>query len=349
VIDSGLAKVPRVHNRTGITTLREEGISRASAEQRAGRAGRTAPGRAVRLYSQKAFRARSAFTDEEILRLDLSDVALRLIHLGVRDIEDFPLPTPPPGRALDAALASLRAMGAIDGQRALTPTGERMMPFPLSPALARVVIEAADHFPTVVDEVLMVGAFSSARSPFLYPQGEERQARRAQEQLAHPLGDALTAVTTLRRYLKSGNPDGFCEASYLDPTIMAFIAKAHRQLTEIARHGGIEIKRGGDPSGVVRAVAVGFARQIMRKQGRLYAGPGDTAVAIHPSSSLFGSDARYVVATEIVVSNRAYARGVSRLRPEWVAEACPELAERWHITKRRRAKRDRDEEIPVAI
>ena len=343
VLDSGIAKVPRVHSKTGITTLREEGISQASAEQRAGRAGRTAPGTAIRLYSKKSFLARPRYTDEEILRLDLSDVVLRLIHLGIHDVEDFPLPTSPPPVALRAALDALHQMGAIDRQRHLTPVGERMMPFPLSPSLARMVVEAADRYPDVVDEVLMVGAFLSARPPFLYPQGEENEARRAQEQLAHPLGDALTAVQTLKLYQRSKNPEGFCTAHYLDPSIMAFVAKAHRQLGEIAQQGGIELRSGGDPNNVVRAVAVGFASGILRQRGRTYEGPGDLAIAIHPASSLFGSDARYIVAADIVVSNRAYARFCSMMRTEWVVEANPDLANRWGIeTKKKRGK----EELP---
>ncbi|TNF27639.1 MAG: ATP-dependent RNA helicase [Deltaproteobacteria bacterium] len=344
VIDSGLAKVPRVNQKTGITTLREEGISRASAEQRAGRAGRTAPGRAVRLYGKRAYLARPEYTDEEILRLELSDVVLRLINLGIRDIEDFPLPTPPPRQALKAALGALHDMGAIDRQRNLTPVGERMMPFPLTPALARMVVEAGDRYPDVVDEVITVGAFLSARPPYLYPQGEEAQARAAQERLAHPLGDALTAVQTFKLYARSKNPEGFCEAHYLDPSIMAFIQKAHGQLCDIARAGGIEVRGGGDPNDVVRAVAVGFANGILRQRGRVYDGPGDMTIAIHPSSSLFGSSARYVVAADIVVSNRAYARFVSMMRTEWVVQANPELASKWGLDTRKRKKRE--EELP---
>jgi len=343
VIDSGLAKVPRVNQKTGITTLREEGISRASAEQRAGRAGRTAPGRAVRLYSKRSFLARPDFTDEEILRLELSDVVLRLINLGIRDIEDFPLPTPPPQNALRAALDALFEMGAIDRQRNLTPVGQRMMPFPLTPALARVVVEAADRFPDVVDEVITVGAFLSARPPYLYPQGEESQARAAQERLAHPLGDALTAVQTYKLYTRSKNPEGFCEAHYLDPTIMAFIEKVHGQLADIARAGGVEVRGGGDPEHIVQALAVGFANGILRQRGRVYDGPGDMTIAIHPSSSLFGSNARLVVAADIVVSNRAYARFVSMMRTEWVVKANPELASRWGLDSRRKKRGQRDE------
>jgi len=178
VLDSGLAKVPRVSFKTGIMLLREEGISRASADQRKGRAGRTAPGRCVRFYSQDSYRQRPPFTDEEILRLDLSETVLRLIDLGVRDFEDFAFPTPPPLARLRGALDALLAMGAIDRERRLTHVGERMVPFPLSPQLARMVVEAAEQAPDVVDEVLVVAAFCRVdRRCSIHPARRTRRAR----------------------------------------------------------------------------------------------------------------------------------------------------------------------------
>ena len=343
VVDSGLAKVPRVHQKTGITTLREEGVSKASADQRAGRAGRTAPGIAVRMYSRHAYHNRPAYTDEEILRLSLTDVVLRLIFLGVHDVERFALPTQPKRDAIRAAVHTLQQMGAIDQRRELTSIGRRMMPFPLSPQLSRMVVEAADRFPNVVDEVLMVAAFMSARSPFLYPAGEENEARAAQRGLAHPSGDACTGVNALRRYLAAKRPERFCQHNYLDPHTMAFIAKAYRQLKDIAQAHQITVVGGGSSDLVVRSVAAGFANNILRAKGRVYEGPGDTTIAIHPSSALFKANTRFVVACELVISARAYARSVSVMRPEWVADVNPQLAKRWHLSVRKqKQRRERD-------
>jgi len=348
VVDSGVAKVPRFQAKTGISTLFEEGISKASADQRAGRAGRTAPGKAIRLYTEKWYNQRPDFTDEEILRLDLTEVVMRLLDLGQKEVENFPLPTPPRTGALKAAIKMLETMGAIDNERNLTRIGKRMMPFPLSPSLSRMVVEAADRFPQVVDEVLMVAAFMSAHSPFLYPQGEEAEARAMQRVLAHPLGDAMTAVNALSRFLASHHPEAFAREHYLDPDVMAFVRKAHRQLCDIAQNMGIVIQGGGDPTLVVRSVATGFAHQILRSQGRLYEGISDTPITIHPSSSLFGSRAQYVVATEIVVSTRPYARNVSALKPEWITELNPSLARDWRITAPKK-KVDRETIPPEAM
>ncbi|MBL8787250.1 MAG: ATP-dependent RNA helicase, partial [Deltaproteobacteria bacterium] len=333
VIDSGVAKVPRFQPRSGMSTLFEEGISKASADQRAGRAGRTAPGKCIRLYTARSYAGRPDFTDEEITRLDLTEVVLRLIDLGVKEVESFPLPTPPKKKAVEAAIKMLTGMGAIDHERNLTRIGQRMMPFPLSPPLSRMVVEAADRFPTVVDEVLMVAAFMSAHSPFLYPQGEEAEARAMQQNLHHPSGDAVTAVITLGRYLAANNPDGFAKEHYLDKDVMAFVRKAHVQLKDIAQGIGIAIQRGGDFSLIVRSVAAGYAHQIMRLHGRVYEGMGETLVSIHPSSSLFGSRAPFVVAADVVVSTRPYARNVSALKPEWVADVNPDLARDWKIAQ----------------
>ena len=215
VIDAGLAKLPWFNPHTGVTTLREEPVSQASATQRAGRAGRTGPGTAIRLYDKRSMEERPKFSPEEILRVDLSEAVLRLIDLGVHDVEKFPFPTPPPPKKLKAALTSLSAMGAIDEERYLTPIGKQMVPFPLSPSLARIVVEAANRFPDAVSDVLLVGAYLSVRSPFTFPPGEEDAARKAQRQFADPLGDAVTAVRACHAWKAAADRPAFAKRRLL--------------------------------------------------------------------------------------------------------------------------------------
>jgi ATP-dependent helicase HrpA len=339
VVDSGLAKVPRVSTRTGIATLREEGVSRASASQRSGRAGRTAPGEVIRLYTRKDLARRPEYTDEEFIRLDLSDVFLRLIDLGVGRVEDFPLPTRPPRGKARAALEKLMALGAIDEDQRLTQLGHRMVPFPLDPTLSRVVVEAADRFPDVVKEVCIVGATMSGRSPYLFPPEFEDEARRAHKALAHPLGDAVTAVVTYKAWERAEDQAHYCAQNYLDPDTMNFIEKTTLQLSSIAEQQGVTIASGGDPAGIVRSLAAGFAHRILRGQGRVYTtGHDDTRIAIHPASTLFHARPRFVVAAEIVISRRAYARHVSVLHPEWLADVAPDLARKWRAVPKGRKK-----------
>ncbi|MGM0578563.1 MAG: helicase-related protein [Myxococcota bacterium] len=351
IVDTGLAKVPRVNPRTGITALHAEGVSQASAAQRAGRAGRTAPGEAIRLYAKHDLEHRPEYTDEEILRLDLTSVVLRLIDLGIHDVEDFPFPTPPPRRRLKAALRSLKSMNAIDGHRRLTDIGRRMVPFPADPPLARMIVEAADRFPDAVDDVLVVAAFLSGRPPYLFPAGEEQEARDAQERLAHPLGDHTTAVQTYRRWLDARDRESFCEAHYLDPNIMEFMAKAHEQFADIAETLGITVGRGADPEAVVRCVAAGFADRVMASKGRDFEGPGGVAVGLHPGSVLFGERHRFIVATEIVDTRRPWARAASVLRPEWIERIDPDLARSLGIRRRKAGRKPKVDlsRVPSAV
>jgi HrpA-like RNA helicase len=331
VIDSGLAKVPRVSVRTGVTQLREEGISRASADQRLGRAGRTAPGRCVRLYNEREYMARPPFTDEEILRLDLTETVLRLLDLGVRDVESFAFPTPPVRTRLMAALDSLLQLGAIDTNRVMTPIGKQMVPYPLSPPLARMVIEALDHHPDIADDVLLLAAWWSSRPPTLYPAGQEDLARKAHGRFADPLGDAHTALKMARGWQQAADKNAYCQKNFLDPSTIAFNFSAHRQLRQIAEKRGTEIASGGDLLNIARCVAAGFAQNVLASHGRFYEGPSEDKVLIHPASSLYGMSPRFAVATEIVISQRCYARQVVALKSAWVAEFRPDLADRWKL------------------
>jgi len=332
VIDTGLAKVPYYSPRTHIKALREQPISRSSAEQRAGRAGRTGPGVAVRLYSEESFSERPERQMEEILRLDLSEVVLRLIDLGISQVEDFPFPTEPTVGKVHAALDTLFALGAIDRERNLTGIGKRMVPFPLSPDLARMVIEAAERFPTVVDEVLVVGAFLSARSPFVLPEGQADAAREAHGRFHHPLGDAVAHVEVYKAWRRADQKTRFCDRNFLDPEAMAFACRAHEQLAEIATEHGIEVKSGGKQEDIVRAVAAGLAdRIIVHQDGSTYETLDGVRVGLHPGCMIAGRYPLLAAAAELVEHSRKYAINVSSIRKEWLAEINPEAAKRFGI------------------
>ncbi len=351
VIDCGLAKVPRYHPRTGITTLREEWISRASAAQRAGRAGRTAPGRVIRLYDKRDHDEQAEFTEEEIRRSDLSEVVLRLIDLGVSDVESFEFPTRPPGYQLRAAIRSLQVMGAIDERRHLTAVGKRMVPFPLSPPLARMVVEAAERHGEVMSEVLIVAAFLSSRPPYLFPLGDEIPARRAHGDLAHPSGDAMTAVGTFRAWEAARDRKAYCERNFLDPDVMAFVRKTHSQLGEIVEKLGCHLGSSDNPEAVLRCLATGFAERLLLRQGRSFETLGGQRASIHPSSAIHRTNARVIVAGELVESHRVWARQCSVVRAEWLPDLNPDAAKQWRIGGRGRNKKKRSAlaELPKQI
>lgn len=164
VVDSGLARMADYDPSRGLNTLTVQPISRASADQRAGRAGRTAPGLCLRLWSAANHAARSAQTPPEILRLDPSGVLLELLAMGVENVATFPWIQPPHPTAMGGALALLGELGATDAKGHLTPIGRAMAGLPVHPRLARFLVEAGQR--RRIREASLVAALVEGRDLF---------------------------------------------------------------------------------------------------------------------------------------------------------------------------------------
>jgi ATP-dependent helicase HrpA len=225
VIDPGLAKMNFYNPRTFTSSLIEVPISRASANQRKGRAGRTRPGICYRLYRAQEFELRPLFTTEEIHRTDLSEVVLRMAELGIRNFESFDFLSPPGREAIVSAIETLNLLDALDDERGLTEIGRMMAVFPILPRLSRVIVEAIRRYPEVLEEVLIGAAFLSTKSPFLLPHGEELAARKAHHSFRDPNGDFISYLNIFRAYSRSGNKEKYCGRFYLDERTLHEIAE----------------------------------------------------------------------------------------------------------------------------
>ncbi len=349
VIDCGTAKVPRFSARTGILALREEGIPQASADQRLGRAGRTAPGACIRLYSERDYNSRPRFGDEEIVRLDLSEVVLRLCGLGFTQVEDFAFPTPPTRARLHAALDELLRLGSIDRERTVTAIGKELLRLPLTPQLARCAVEAAMRWPEALADVLAAVALLSGRSPLQFPQGHEEAARQAHARFAEPMGDVAVMVSLYKAWRAAADPPAFARKWYVDQHTLAFAQNAHEQLTDLALELHWEVGQGAPYELLARSLAAGFSHQILANRGRFFEGVGEERFYAHPGSVLYAQPPRYAVATELVVSNRAYARQLSPVRPSWIVELRPDLAARWHLKSDRVEEKKPAAEAPAPV
>ena len=329
VIDSGLAKVNRYHSRTMSAILEEEPVSRALCDQRMGRAGRTMPGICYRLYSRKDFESRPRFAEEEIRRSNLLEVVLRLLSLGIRDLETFPLLTRPRPSNLSNALRRLADLGAMDQERRLTEVGRKMARLPLDPPLGRMVVEAMERHPDCLEEVLDAVAFMSSKHPFLRPMGQEEEAREMHDRFAHPLGDFVQNVRIYKGALGARDLESWCNKHFLDAQVMAEVMNIVEQLKEILKQAGIEIRGGGDLPEMIQCLATGLIPTIMKRESRgsAYKTPYMKNVFIHPGSCLRGVRPWLAVAGEIVHTSRTYARTVSVLKPEWLAEISPDAYE----------------------
>jgi ATP-dependent helicase HrpB len=322
VVDTGLARVAGHSPWSGLPTLVTSKISRASATQRAGRAGRTQPGRVLRLYTSGDLRSRPEHDKPEILREDLAEILLGLAGAGIVDVGALEFLDRPPREALDAARALLGVLGAVDGG-AITDIGRRMLAFPLAPRLARVVVEGERR--GVAEEACLAAALLSERDIRTAARADFGSGRRSVD--ASGPSDILELI---ERFREASDAD-------FDPrrlTFMGVDARAARSVDKAARQvDAIAADRGTRPSGIEGvdeavqvSVFAGFADRLARRKNRtdrdLILSTGrsarlaDTSV-VHDAALMVALDAEEVQGRGVTV------RLASAVDPAWVFELCP--------------------------
>jgi RNA helicase HrpA len=317
VIDSGLSKTNFYNPKTFTSSLVEGPISKASCNQRKGRAGRTREGSCYRLYSRRDFESRPLFTTEEIYRTDLSEVVLRMAELGITSFEEFDFISAPGREGIRSAIETLNLLGALERDNSLSKIGKMMTEFPLSPRQSRIIVEAILNYPDVTGETIIAAAFLSTQSPYMLPPGEEIDARRAHHRFRDNSGDFVSYLKLFHEYSETGDKTHFCEKNYLDEKAMSEIANVASQLELIVSDMGVPILTGGSLDDYLCAVARGLIQFVCVRQGRdVYRSLTADRILIHPGSVMFKTDPRYIVAGEIIRTARMYASSVSPLSPE---------------------------------
>ncbi|MFC2615079.1 MAG: helicase-related protein [Treponema sp.] len=329
VIDSGLSKLNFYNPFTYTSSLDEAPVSKASCNQRRGRAGRTQEGVCYRLYTRKDFETRVMYTTEEIYRTDLSEVVMRMAELGIYDFANFDFISPPGKKGIIGAVDTLNMLGALESDNSLSKIGQMMCLFPLSPRQSRMIVEAVLYYPESIEDVLIAAGFLSARSPFLFPDGHELEARKAHAAFRDPLGDFVSFLKVYRQYMQAENQKKFCDRFYLDERIMAEIANIKEQLELIVSDMGVPILSGGKPADYLTAVARGMIQFVCAAQGRdVYRSLTTEKISIHPGSCMYKEHQPFIVAGEIVRTSRMYAMSVSPLSKDIVALVAPALLDK---------------------
>ena len=261
VIDPGLARISRYSNRTKVQRLPIEPVSRASANQRAGRCGRVADGIAIRLYSQGDFEARPEYTEPEILRTSLASVILQMAALGLGAVEDFPFLDAPDSRQVRSGLQLLTEIGAIEpagttsarfdeapdrGRRGprLTEIGRRLARLPIDPRLGRMLLEAGEL--GCVGEVMVIVAALSIQDVRERPADKQEASDALHRRFADPTSDFLTYLN-LWRYLRTQSRElsgsafrRMCRAEFLHYLRVREWQDVHTQLRQLARPLGLD-------------------------------------------------------------------------------------------------------------
>lgn len=328
VIDSGQAKLNFYNPKTYTASLVQVPISKASSNQRKGRAGRTAPGFCYRLYTRDDFENRSLFTMEEIYRTDLSEVVLRMAELGITDFERFDFISKPTRSGILGAMDVLNLLDAFEPDRSLSRVGQMMCAFPLLPRLSRLIVEAILKYPDVVEEVIIAAAFLSTQSPYVLPPGEELEARRAHHAFRDASGDFVSYLKIYRAFVDARQKAKFSERNYLDERTLLEIVRIKEQIELIVNALGVPIASGGSTDDYLCAVSRGLIQFVCARQERgLFRTLMAERVQIHPSSVMFKENPDFIVAGEIVRTTRMYAMSVSPLQRRMLARISPVVAE----------------------
>jgi ATP-dependent helicase HrpB len=343
VVDSGLARVASHSPWTGLPALAIAKISQASATQRAGRAGRTRPGRALRLYTRHDLEARRAHDVPEIARADLAETLLTLAGVGVDAARAaaFPWFEAPPAAALDAARELLGALGALDGAGSLTALGRRMLRFPVHPRLARLICEGEAR--GAGDAAYLVAALiserdirRSARASFDRTGGRPRSARDGAE-----LGEILDLVDLFRKAEQARFRPETLRALELDARAVEAVSRARRQLAAAAgaRRPSVKGEGGapdrGEDQALRMATLAAFPDRVAKRRA-----PGNRTVVLAGGGSAelpFDTGSDWLVAVD--VQETAAAAGAPRaagavgvrvaaaIEPDWLLELCADRVE----------------------
>ncbi|KAF2473754.1 P-loop containing nucleoside triphosphate hydrolase protein [Lindgomyces ingoldianus] len=342
VIDCGFVKLRSYDPTSGIERLSIAPISKASAIQRAGRAGRTRPGKCYRLYTEEDYEDLEDVTPPEIQRSNLAPVFLQLFNLGITNVVRFPYVSNPPSKLATRALELLYALGALDDLARITkPLGIRMAELPLEPMLAKALLNATSF--NCLSEMLSIAAMMTLQgTTFVLPEGEKKQADSAKRKFAVDEGDHITLFNVYDAFIGPGRKDPkWCRDNYLNFKALEKAVSVRKQLARHLDHLGIQesafsgsdVRRVGGVSSlelterIQRCLTTGFFAHAarMKPDGSFTTVDGGTTLWAHPSSLFFHRKADWVIYTEILESkDKIFIRDITSIDKDWLLEYAPE-------------------------
>ncbi|KAL4936922.1 hypothetical protein BDV06DRAFT_216297 [Aspergillus oleicola] len=328
VIDPGFVKQNTYDPKLGMDSLIVTPISQAQAKQRAGRAGRTGPGKCYRLYTEAAYNSEMLPTPiPDIQRQNLAMTILLLKAMGINDLLRFDFMDPPAVNMTLTALEELYALGALDDEGLLTRLGRKMTSFPMEPSLAKVLLAAIEL--QCSDEMLSIVAMLNLANVFYRPKDKQAQADQKKAKFHDMHGDHLTLLNIYNSWKQSGYSNAWCYENFIQARSMKRAKDVRDQLVKIMERGHHRLISCGPKTDHVRqALCAGYFRHAARRETD--AGSSgyktlieSTPVYVHPSSALFGKHGEWVIYHELVLTTREYMRWTTSIEPKWLVEAAP--------------------------
>lgn len=337
VVDCGFVKLRAYNPSTGIESLTVTAVSRASAAQRAGRAGRTKPGKCFRLYTEEAYQSLPDVNVPEIQRSNLAPFILQLKALGIDNVLRFNYLTPPPAELMTKALELLFSLGALDDYAKLTrPLGLRMAELAVEPMMAKTLLSA----PTFgcLSEVLTIAAMTSlGGSIWIQHDGEKKRAESARRKFATEEGDHLTLLNVYQTFVTKGRKESrFCHDNLINYKTMTRAVSTRTQLKRYLERFGITVNESlastsaptNKAEQIRRCLTTGYFAHAARMQadGTFRNVSGTTVLHAHPSSIMFNRKADWVIFHEAIeTGEKTFIRDITKIEKSWLLEYAPEF------------------------
>ena len=349
VVDTGTARISRYSPRAKVQRLPIEAISQASANQRAGRAGRTSDGIVIRLYSEEDYISRSEYTDPEILRTNLAAVILQAATIGIDNLSEFPFIQAPDSRGIKDGLGLLTELGALrmsEGNAvSLTGLGKQLAKLPIEPRFGRMLLEAKKH--DVVREVLVIVSGLTIQDPRERPLEKREQANALHARFIDPASDFLSLVNlwnhieSEQRKLSSSQFRKLCKKEFLNYLRIREWQDLMRQLSQIIKPLGLNVKGAKvNPDGIHKSLLAGLLSQLGLRQepkkipgkkpkpSREYLGSGGRKFLVFPGSALAKKPPEAIMSAELVETSALYARMNAEIDTAWAEEIAGDLCKR---------------------
>ena len=326
VIDPGFCKQKSYNPRTGMESLVVTPVSKASANQRAGRAGRVAAGKCFRLYTAWAYKNElEDNTIPEIQRTNLGNVVLLLKSLGINDLIHFDFMDPPPAETLILALEQLYALGALNHKGELTKLGRRMAELPVDPMMSKMIIASEKYKCT--EQILTIAAMLSVNASIFYrPKDKIVHADNARKNFFRFGGDHLTLLNVYDCWVETAYSTQWCFENFIQYRSMRRARDVRDQLEGLMER--VEIELTSNPSDTVnirKAITSGYFYHTAKfsKGGQYRTVKHLQTVMVHPNSCLFDEQSRWLVYFELVFTTKEFMRQVIEIESKWLLEVAP--------------------------
>ncbi|MDP2107918.1 MAG: ATP-dependent RNA helicase HrpA, partial [Rhodocyclaceae bacterium] len=360
VVDSGLARVKRYSHRNKVEQLQVEAISRASANQRAGRCGRVAAGVCFRLYAEDDFNKRAAYTEPEILRSSLAGVILRMKSLHLGAVEEFPFLEAPLPRMIADGYGLLAELGAIEENRetihdagearqtssppslgrgmggwSLTSVGVELARLPLDPKIGRMILAAREH--GCLGEVLIIAAALGTQDPRDRPQEQAAAADQAHAKWKDEKSEFLSylklwaAADEVWKQESTNKQRQWCRQNFINWLRLREWREVHGQLMTVCHeHAWKENQLPASYDAIHKALLTGLLGHLglINEEDKNYLGARGIKFFIHPGSALVKKAGRWIVAAELVETSRLFARCIAKIEPAWLEQVGAHLIRR---------------------